>query len=179
MTTIKFKNHFASVIAVAFFCFIAFGSGDDKKSSSSSDSSSSSSNEEVHRKMGEEIAVGHFTYRVDGTKFMKTIGNEFSSKTADGVFLIIKVSLANNDKEEHTIDNSMFKLTDAKGTEYESSTEGETALEMSGSETLFLKQCNPNITKSGLLIFEVPKQGSYNLHLSGGFWDGSTAVVEL
>lgn len=49
----------------------------------------------------------------------------------------------------------------------------------SGKETLFLKQCNPQITKSGLLIFEVPDKKAYDLHLSGGFWNGKTTVVKL
>ena len=77
------------------------------------------------------------------------------------------------------LDNSMFKLTDASGTEFESSTDATTALEMDGKETLFLKQCNPKIQKQGLLAFEVPEKGIYDLHLSGGFWTGKTAVVKL
>ncbi len=51
--------------------------------------------------------------------------------------------------------------------------------EMGGYKTLFLKQCNPKIKKSGLLIFEVPKDGIYNLHLSGGLWNDKTAIVKL
>ena len=50
---------------------------------------------------------------------------------------------------------------------------------MSGKETLFFKQCNPHITKSGFLVFEVPEKKVYDLHLSGGFWNGKTAVVKL
>ncbi len=56
----------------------------------------------------------------------KVLRTEFSSKKADGIFLIVRLSLINNDKEEHTIDNSMFKLTDENGTEFESSDEGTT-----------------------------------------------------
>jgi len=151
-----------------------------------SGASSSSQNNEGHpasvpasKKVGEQVEVGNFSYVVNNAKFASEIGNEFSRKKADGVFLIINVTFRNNDKDEHTLDNSLFKLTDEKGTAYESSTDGETALEMSGKETLFLKQCNPNITKSGLLVFEVPQTGVYDLHLSGGFWDGNEAVVKV
>ena len=73
----------------------------------------------------------------------------------------------------------MFKLTDQDDTEFESSTEGTTAFEMSGKQTLFLKQCNPKIQKRGYLIFEVPEKGIYDLHLSGRFWSGKEAVVKL
>ncbi len=177
-----------SIIAIVFFLFIAFGSGDDKKSNGSSsnsdnasaDSTQNSSEGKIEqKKIGDEISVDNFNYRVNWIKYKKTVGGEYSSQTADGIYLIIDLSLVNVDKEEHTLDNSLFKLTDESGKEYESSSDGTTALEMGGSKTLFLKQCNPNIQKEGLLCFEVPEKGTYDLHLSGGFWSGTTAVVKL
>jgi hypothetical protein len=150
-------------------------SSSDKKTSADN----SSDNAPEYKKIGDQIEVGNFSYVVNSAKFAKTIGGEYSQKTADGVFLIVNVTFRNNDNEEHTLDNSFFKLTDEAGTEFSSSSEGETALEMSGQETLFLKQCNPHIAKSGLLVFEVPDKKVYDIHLSGGFWNGKTAVVKL
>lgn len=150
-----------------------------KEQTDAKTSTTESNDEPQYNKIGDQIDVGNFSYVVNDSKFAKTVGNEFSQKTADGVYLIVAVTFRNNDNKEHTLDNSFFKLTDENGTEFESSTEGETALEMSGKETLFLKQCNPHITKSGLLIFEVPEQKVYDLHLSGGFWSGKTAIVKL
>lgn len=161
---------------------------DKEKSTASSTSSSSDTkttadkstdNQPEYKKIGDQIEVGNFSYLVNDAKFAKTIGNEFSQQTADGIFLIVSVTFRNNDNEEHTLDNSFFKLTDEAGTEFSSSSEGTTALEMSGKETLFLKQCNPHITKSGLIVFEVPDKKVYDIHLSGGFWNGKTAVVKL
>jgi len=177
-----------SAIAILFFLFIAFGSGDDKSSTNSSQSSENartvsgqdaSDGKVVEKKIGDEISVDNFNYRVNWIKYRKNIGNEYSNQKADGIYLIVDLSLVNVDKQEHTLDNSLFKLTDEQGKEYDSSTDGTTALEMNGSKTLFLKQCNPNIQKEGLLCFEVPEKGIYNLHLSGGFWSGTTAVVKL
>lgn len=132
-----------------------------------------------YKKIGDQIDIGNFSYVVNSIKFIKTIGGEFTQQTADGVYLVVSVTFRNNDNKEHTLDNSFFKLTDENGAEYESSIDGATALEMEGKETLFLKQCNPNITKKGLIIFEVPEKKVYDLHLSGGFWSGKTAVVKL
>lgn len=148
-------------------------------SSSSTNNASSDEKKPQYNKIGDQIEVGNFSYVVNSAKFTKTVGNEYDQKTADGYFLVISVTFRNNDKEEHTLDNSFFKLTDDAGTEFSSSTDGETSLEMSGKQTLFLKQCNPQITKSGLLIFEVPKKDIYDIHLSGGFWDGHEAIVKL
>lgn len=136
-------------------------------------------NKVEYKKIGDVIEVGNFVYRIDGIKFKKSLGNEFTNETADGIFLLISMSIKNISKESRTLNNSMFKLTDSQGAEYESSSRGTTALEMSGSNTLFLKQCQPNITTSGLLVFEVPSKDVYDLKLSGGFWSGKTASVKL
>jgi Domain of unknown function (DUF4352) len=133
----------------------------------------------AYNKIGDVIPVENYIYRVDGIQFKKTLGNEFIKETADGVFLLVPLSIKNISKESRTLDNSMFKLTDEQGTEYESSTRGTTAVEMSGEKTLFLKQCQPNIQTAGLLVFEVPAKGIFNLKLSGGFWSGKTASVKL
>lgn len=135
--------------------------------------------EPKYKKIGEQIEIGNFSYIVNSVNFEKSVGNEFAKRRADGIFLIVSVTFRNNDNEEHTLDNSFFKLTDVDQTEFSSSTEGVSALEMSGQETLFLKQCNPKISKSGFLIFEVPEKDVYDLHLSGGFWNGKTALVKL
>lgn len=132
-----------------------------------------------YAKIGESIEVEHFIYRVNSIQYEKSLGNEFMTQKADGIYLIIDLSLKNQDNEEHTLDGSLFQLTDTRGTEYESSTDATTALMMSGNETLFLKECNPNIQKQGYLAFEVPGKGEYYLRLSGGFWTGETATVKL
>ncbi|HTJ14525.1 MAG TPA: DUF4352 domain-containing protein, partial [Dinghuibacter sp.] len=77
------------------------------------------------RKIGDPVDVGNFSYVVNNAKFLKEVGGELDRKKADGVFLVINVTFRNNDKEEHTLDNSLFKLTDDKGTEFESSSDGE------------------------------------------------------
>jgi hypothetical protein len=152
----------------------------DKTETEKTSSLNAEEPKQEYKKIGDQVEIGNFSYLVKQASFAKAIGNEFMKKTADGLFLVVNVSFRNNDNEEHTLDNSLFKLTDENGTEFESSSEGETALEMSGKSTLFLKQCNPNITKSGFLVFEVPEDKKiYDLHLSGGYWSGKTAVVKL
>lgn len=129
--------------------------------------------------IGESTEVGNFVYKVEKTIFKKSIGGEFINQQADGIYLLVTLSIKNISGESRTLDNSLFKLTDVNGIEYEPSTDGTTALEMSGGNSLFLKQCQPNITTKGTLVFEVPEKGTYDLHLSGGFWNGSTAVVKI
>jgi hypothetical protein len=180
----------AWTVIIAFFVIMSFNDDDKKAPISSTNETSQSEtgittessvehSESTLAKIGDEISIENFSYRVNDVYFSRSLGNEFTTQTADGIYLIVDLSLKNMDKEEHTLDNSLFKLTDETGTEYESSNDGNTALEMSGQPTLFLKQCNPKIQKQGFLCFEVPNEGVYNLHLSGGFWSGKTAVVKL
>ncbi|MGV6946001.1 DUF4352 domain-containing protein [Sphingobacterium kyonggiense] len=129
--------------------------------------------------IGQPTEVGNFIYTVEKTNFKKSIGDEFLNQQADGIYLLVTLSIKNISNESRTLDNSLFKLTDDNGTEYESSTDGSTALEFSGGKSIFLKQCQPNITTKGTLVFEVPQKGEYNLHLSGGFWNGNTVVIRI
>lgn len=131
-------------------------------------------------KVGMDIPVGKFVYNVKSVKFAKRVGNSMAGKTADGVFLVVGMTVLNNDTEARTLDGSLFKIKDATGTEFEHSNAGQTALMMSGVETIFLKQCQPKIPTSGILVFEVPDKNSpYTLELSGGYWSGKRAQVPL
>lgn len=147
-----------------------------------SNNSKENSNQSVnvdYNKIGDVVKVGNFKYEVNGIKFRKELGNQFTSKTADGIFLIVSMSITNISTETSTIDNSLFKLYDENGTEYDFSSEGTTASMMSNEKTLFLKQCHPNIPTTGSLVFEVPNKAVYDLKLSGGIWSGKTATVKL
>ena len=119
-------------------------------------------------------------YKVLEIKFKKSIGNSYIKKTADGVYLLINLGILNTSKESRTLDNSMFKLIDDNGLEFESSSDATSTLTLSGTETIFLKKCQPNIITQGILVFEVPDSKSiYNLQVSGGFWSGKTATIKL
>lgn len=134
-----------------------------------------------YAKIGDLISVGNFKYTVNKISFQKSIGTDpYMRQVADGIFLIVNLSIENIDREARMIDNSLYKLTDENGIEY--STAGSSvqmAMSMNGTETLFLKDLNPNIKKKGYLVFEVPKKDTYDLHLSGGFWNGQTFAVKL
>ena len=129
--------------------------------------------------IGDEIQVGNMAFKVNEVGFLKTIGNEMVNETADGVFMLLSVTLMNTGKKSMTIDNSLFKLQDANGAEYEFSSRGATTLEMIGKTTLFLKQCQPNIATSGILIFEVPSESEYILNVSDGMWSSNSGKVVL
>lgn len=129
--------------------------------------------------IGETISVGHFAYTVNSIRYKKTVGDSYFNETADGIFLLINISIKNISDETRTIDSSCFTLVDDKGREYEYAIDASNVLEVNGSKSLFLKQCQPGISTKGTLIFEVPEKQDYYLVLSGSFWGGNTKRVLL
>lgn len=129
--------------------------------------------------IGKSVEVGHFIYTVNGVQFRKTIGDEYFGETADGIFLLVNLTIQNISDQTRTLDNSCFSLTDKDGVKFEYSTTGEMALIGTGQKTLFLKDVQPKINTKGVLVFEVPERTEYYLHLAGNFWGTKSAKVLL
>ena len=111
---------------------------------------------------------------VEGLETQNEVGdNQFSKKTAQGVFKVVKVTLTNNQKDAITIDSNSFKLIDDKGREFSYSSEGQIAIETSTNsqqESFFLKQLNPGLSITGNVVFDVPKDATgFKLQARGGF----------
>lgn len=135
--------------------------------------------QEIESSLGKPIEIGYFIYTIQNVSFRKTVGDEYFEETADGIYMLVNLSIKNISNETRTLDGSLFAVTDINGTKYEFSTNASSALEMSGKKTLFLKDCQPNITTKGCLVFEVPEKGEYYLHLIGSFWGVESVRVLL
>lgn len=138
-----------------------------------------STSEEISSSIGKPIQIGYFIYTVQNVSFIKTIGNKYIEDTADGIYMLVTLTIKNISDETRTLDGSLFAVTDKNGAKYEFSTDASTTLEMSGKKTLFLKECQPNITTKGVLVFEVPEKAEYYLHLIGSFWGVNSVKVLL
>lgn len=134
---------------------------------------------EIISSIGKEIEVGNFVYIINGFRYTKTIGNDIVGETADGIFLLVELTVTNISNETRTLDGSLFSVTDKDGAKFEHSMSGSTALGMSGGKTLFLKEFHPKIKTKGTLVFEVPSKGLYYMELLGSFWGTSSVKVPL
>lgn len=114
-------------------------------------------------------------------KETKTIKGPFDSTHASGKFMIIQLSISNEQRDAITFDSSLVKLIDTNNREYSASSEGSTALTFGNKETLFLKSVNPGITTSGYVAFDVPENlaaKDLKLVFRGGM-TGDEAVLPL
>lgn len=125
--------------------------------------------------------VDETLHLVERVEHRRSLGNEFSSTQADGEFLIVRLLVRNESKETRTIGASQMEIIDSAGREFHTSSEGGTALVMSGDKSAeyILTEVQPGLEKRISIVFDVPP-GSKNLKLkvpSGGF--GEPAVLPL
>jgi len=131
---------------------------------------------------GDTVTVGNFSYQVGEAIQKPTVGNQYTSRDADGIYEILSLTLRNNDKEFRYADSNMFKLIDDQGRSFVVSTEATTAYSMSngGKLDFFLKQVNPGVEVSGVLIFDIPKDArGLKLEVSGGFGSSEKEYITL
>jgi len=122
--------------------------------------------------MKETIRVGYWSYVVWDIKWQRSIDSGYSRKQADANFLLLNVTVRNNDNTGSIL--PPFKLVDSEGREYDESSD---AIYLPGSFGL-LKKLNPGVRSDGYIVFDVP-EGIYKLKVSGGFKSGRTALVSL
>ena len=122
--------------------------------------------------INDQVKVGKLTYVVNDVKMVDTLSNVLGEKKTSGQFLVIGLTILNGDKEERFVDSNMFKVN-VGDTEYSADTE----LDLYANEDgmgFFLETINPNIEKTGNIVFELPKQVKNPLlEVSSGFgWAG-------
>lgn len=181
---IKIKPHRGVIFII---CLIAFIVGacmlPDAEESETASSISTSKEEKQETKkqqeeetgVGNEITIDYFAYTVNGFKFKKTVGSEYSRVTADGIYLEVDLSIKNISKETRTVTASMFYVTDKDGLKYEDSDDAI----FSSDNRLISKECQPKIPTKGTVLFEVPEKGEYYLHLRGDYWGGDYVKILL
>jgi hypothetical protein len=120
----------------------------------------------------DQVKVGKLTYVANDVKMVDTLSNVLGEKKTSGQSLVIGLTILNGDKEERFVDSNMYKVN-VGDTEYSADTE----LDLYANEDgmgFFLETINPNIEKTGNIVFELPKQvKNPKLEVSSGFgWAG-------
>ncbi|NLJ28038.1 MAG: DUF4352 domain-containing protein [Deltaproteobacteria bacterium] len=129
---------------------------------------------EVSTNSREPFQVGYTTYTIARSWWSSRLSkNEFLDQKPDAMFLFVELSVKNTDTKPRSI--PPFKLIDENGSEYESSSK---AMFVEKNINL-LDSLNPNVTKSGVVVFDVPKDHQYKIVLSGGYWSTDKTMIPL
>lgn len=116
---------------------------------------------------------------VISTKTASTLGSQYFQKKAQGQYLMVQVAISNHQKDAIMLSSGSFKVL-ANGKEYSDSTDGQIALG-SDNGALIFDELNPDLTKLGWLVFDVPPTidaANAQLQFSGGMM-GKREVVPL
>jgi len=171
------------LIAILISLAVAGCGGSSTSTTSGSQPAEQKASEEAKPatyKLNQEVKVGNLSYIASEVKKAQTIGNEFLNKKTEGLFVIVKVKITNNDKESRTIDTNLFKAKDAQGREF--SADPEADMYVNGDNSFFLEQVNPGTSRSGYVIFETPKDvKGLTMEVSSGLgWSGGEyASIDL
>lgn len=142
-------------------------------------SSSEEQKEATTYSIGQEVPVGDVVYLVNSKEVTTNVGGEFG-KTANGVFLVLNVTVKNNGKEAITVTDDFFTLL--KGdVEYKSdSTAG---IYANQDTNFFLTEVNPENSVTGNVVFDITEETandpSIQLRVQTGFWGTETGVINL
>lgn len=154
------------VIVIAIGGIGGSGSDDSSKDSKSSSSSSevsqvesaksseSSSSEKATYGIGQDVAVGKLTYKVNSVTTDTNVGGQFGVN-AKGVFMIVNISITNNDTKAASISDGSLKIK-SNGAEYKADSSASIYANDAGNSAAF-SDLNPGTTQTTNIVFDVPQ----------------------
>lgn len=108
--------------------------------------------------VGTPLLLKGTQYRVTAATTRASVGPSFLEETAPSgtTYVVVDLELTNRRSDTRTITTEAIKLTTAKGNEYSVDTDASIASAGEGS-TLLLEEIQPDVPKSGKVIFAVPQ----------------------
>jgi RNA polymerase subunit RPABC4/transcription elongation factor Spt4 len=122
---------------------------------------------------GESVRIGSFVYSVNDSMWRSAIGGQYNRQDANASFLVVEVSVTNSGNEGAMIPS--LELTDNKKNDYESSSKSWVLDRSIGA----LDRLNPGVTKTGLVVFDVPMKEGYKLKAYAGTWSDEASLIKL
>lgn len=125
-------------------------------------------------KQGEVVEVGYTLYAVVNSYWSYSIpGDGPFDGPPNARYLVVEVVVQNADKKARTI--PPFELLDDAGAAHIS----HSASSWNEGGIGLMTDLNPGVRKTGYVVFDVPRDRSYRLKVSGGYWSSKTALIEL
>jgi hypothetical protein len=131
----------------------AGSSSDEKAGSSGADKAGSKSNP---IKVGETVKLEGTQYTVKGAKRSPTVGSQFLEEKANGVFVVVKLTIENKKDETKTFLDESTKFISTEDKKYSTDSEGTVASLGEGDESFIFMDMQPDVPESGILVYDVP-----------------------
>ena len=133
----------------------------------------------AEHKIGEIVKVGDVEYVVNSKSLSQNVGGEYG-KTANGIYLIVNVTVKNTGKKSITVTDDFFKLL--KGdTEY--ATDGAAGLYANEEAKFFLSELNPENSITGNVVVDLSNEtanaSGLQLQVQTGIWGTQKGKISL
>jgi len=153
----KFLSALGALIIVIVIIVIAnsmSGGSSSNDAGSSGGGATTSANGKTAAGIGTPVRDGKFEFTVTAVDPGKsTIGKEPLSKTAQGQFVLVHVTVRNIGNKQQFFDQSSQKMIDQQGRQLSP----DTTAGVYADPNNFLAQINPGNSVEGLLVYDIPK----------------------
>lgn len=130
--------------------------------------------------IGDVVKVGDVEYTVNSVSQATSVGSEDFGETAQGVYLLVNITVKNNGKESLSVSDEFFKIY--KGdTEYKS--DSEASLYANDNTGFFLEEINPGNSSTSTVAIDVPQNianaKGLQLQVQTGVWGTQKARINI
>lgn len=143
--------------------------GEGDSSGSGGESTPAETEPSVHE-IGDTFTVGNgdktVEYTVSSVNAYSSLGGEFTSEDASGVFAVVVLDMTNQTDETISVSSNHLKLVDDQGREFDADAGASIYAESDSrvrAEGFAFEQLNPGLTTSGAVVFDVSPGSSYEL----------------
>lgn len=107
--------------------------------------------------VGSTVDLEGTRYTVDSVDTANQVGeNEFLTEDADGTFVMVTLTIENTKDETKTFSDSAANVVGANDKSYQTDNDGTFALMGDDEEPLWLTDMQPDLPKTGRLVYDVP-----------------------
>jgi hypothetical protein len=103
-------------------------------------------------KVGETVKLKGTQYTVESAKTSDTIGGEYTEEKAGGIFVVVELTIENKKDETKTFLSNAATFIASNDKSYDTSDDAIFAVD----EPLILEEMQPDLPKTGTLVFDVP-----------------------
>jgi Domain of unknown function (DUF4352) len=138
------------------------------------------SEDNKYEKPIKEFSIGQIDYKIYNKSYGTNVSKDGSQlDTSGGYFLQVNLGITNKTNQPIKFDTSMFRLTNSSGRTF-SFSNNMNEFFSSFDTSLNAVEIQPNMTKHGFIIFNVPTTDEYVLELNNGSWtkEKSSFVVK-
>ena len=150
--------------------------GDDSSSSSAGGDDNKAGSKSNPIKVGETVSLEGTEYTVNSAKTSATVGGEFLKEEAGGIFVVVELTIENKKDETKTFAADSSKFLGNNKKKYSTDDDGSISVE----DPLIFEDMQPDVPKTGTLVYDVPKDAAKGgiLEVSDLFGNGS-AYIDL